>query len=152
MATPDETQILLDVMCGGLRSILRMIGYDTAYAMEHGIEADDAIRALAESEGRVLVTRDELLARQTPNALLLRSKDTDEQLAELATHGFDLTLTVPRRCSACNGRVVELDPDAATPAYAPDPADQNCWRCTDCDRVYWKGSHWEDVESRLQKL
>lgn len=152
MATPDETQILLDVMCGGLRSILRMVGYDTADALERGIEADDAIKTLAESEGRVLLTRDEALAQRTPNAILLRSKDTDEGLGELASHGFDLTLSVPRRCSACNARVVELEPDASTPDYAPDPADQRSWRCTECGRVYWTGSHWDDVENRLREL
>ncbi|MFW5937440.1 MAG: Mut7-C RNAse domain-containing protein [Halanaeroarchaeum sp.] len=152
MATPDDTEILLDVMCGGLRPVLRMVGYDTAYAMERGIEADDEIRSLADSEGRVLVTRDESLAERTPDAILLRSKETDEQLAELAAAGFELALTVPQRCSACNGRVVEVDPGETTPEYAPDPADRRCWRCRECGRVYWRGSHWDDVAERLRKI
>jgi hypothetical protein len=152
MATPADTAVLLDVMCGGLTSILRMVGYDTAYALDRGVEADDAVRNIATSEGRVLVTRDEALAAATPEAVLLYEKETDDQLAELADHGFALTLTEPVRCSACNGRVEAVPGDASTPEYAPDPAEKQCWRCRDCGRVYWIGSHWADVERRLENL
>ena len=152
MASPEDTAIVLDVMCGGIRTILRMVGFDTAYALERGIEADDEIRALAESEGRVLCTRDASLAESTENAVLLRTTDTDGQLAELAAAGFELELTEPRRCSACNGPVGELSPDDSTPEYAPDPADRRCWRCRDCGQVYWRGSHWDDVAARLKSL
>ncbi|MFW5920150.1 MAG: Mut7-C RNAse domain-containing protein [Halanaeroarchaeum sp.] len=152
MATPEDTAILLDAMVGGIRSILRMLGYDTAYVLERGIEADDAVRTLAESEDRILLTRDESLARETTSAVLLRSKDTDEQLEELVDEGFELSLTEPRRCAACNGQVEEVGADASTPDYAPDPAEEQCWRCRECGQVFWKGSHWDDVADRLSAL
>lgn len=152
MPTPTDTPILLDAMVGGIRSVLRMVGYDTAYALERGVEDDAAVRNLAEREDRVLLTRDADLAAAAERSVLLRSKDADQQLAELAEAGFELTLTHPRRCSACNGPVVELSPEAATPEYAPDPEEEKCWRCRDCDRVYWKGSHWDDVAARLKAL
>lgn len=152
MVSPTDTTVLLDAMCGGIRTILRMVGYDTAYTLERDVESDDAIAALARAEDRVLVTRDEELARSTPGAILLHAKETDAQLEELANVGFDLSLSDPVRCSTCNGRVVELDEDESTPRSAPDPADQRCWRCRECGKVYWKGSHWEDVAVRLRRL
>lgn len=152
MPTPADTRVVLDVMCGGLRSILRMVGYDTAYALDRGVEADEAIRDIAEDEGRVLVTRDESLAASTPNAVLLESRRVDDQLAELAARGFELRLEAPVRCSRCNGRVVAVAADESTPEYAPEPASEQCWRCRECERVYWKGSHWADVAERLAAI
>ncbi|UWG47297.1 PIN-domain and Zn ribbon [Halanaeroarchaeum sp. HSR-CO] len=152
MPTPEDTRLLLDAMVGGIRTILRMVGYDTAYALERGVEADDAVKTLAESEGRVLLTRDVTLADRTDDAVLLHSKDADDQLAELAAAGFELTLSEPRRCAACNGALTELPDGAETPEDAPDPANRQCWRCRDCGQLFWKGSHWDDVADRIERL
>ncbi|MFB6124641.1 MAG: Mut7-C RNAse domain-containing protein [Halanaeroarchaeum sp.] len=152
MATPGDTKLLLDVMCGGLRSVLRMVGYDTVYALDRGLEADVAIREIALAEHRVLVTRDRPLAERTPGAVCVESTDTDEQLAALSEAGFALDLDEPTRCSACNGLLVAVGPDEPTPAYAPDPAQEACWRCRACGQVYWRGSHWDDVDERLAHL
>lgn len=51
-------KLLLDVMCGGLTSYLRMCGHDTVYALDRGVEADDRLLAIAHEEDRTLVTRD----------------------------------------------------------------------------------------------
>ncbi|MFW6003110.1 MAG: Mut7-C RNAse domain-containing protein [Halanaeroarchaeum sp.] len=152
MANPEDTALLLDAMVGGIRTVLRMVGYDTAYALDRGVEADDAVQDLAESEGRVLLTRDEALAARTREALLLDAKDADDQLAELAAAGFELALTEPRRCAACNGPLEELSEDERTPEHAPDPAERQCWRCRECGQLFWKGSHWDDVADRLARL
>ncbi|MGM0398368.1 MAG: Mut7-C RNAse domain-containing protein [Halobacteriota archaeon] len=152
MPTPEDTRLMLDAMVGGIRTILRMVGYDTAYALERGVEADDAVQSLAEFEGRVLLTRDVALVERTADAVLLHSKDADEQLAELAAAGFELTLSEPRRCSSCNGRLDEVPTDDSTPASVPDPAENRCWRCRDCGQLFWKGSHWDDVADRLKRL
>lgn len=152
MATPADTTVLLDVMCGGILSVLRMVGYDTVYALDRDAESDAAVRTIAESEGRVLVTRDRPLAASTEHAVCLASKDADGQLAELAAAGFELRLGDPVRCSACNGLLERVGPDDRTPGYAPDPGEDESWRCRSCGQVYWRGSHWDDVEERLADL
>ncbi|MFB6093512.1 MAG: Mut7-C RNAse domain-containing protein [Halanaeroarchaeum sp.] len=151
-ATPADTALLIDAMCGGLRSVLRMAGYDAAYALERGVEADEAVRELAERESRTLITRDRSLAAAAADAVLLQSRDVDEQLAELEAAGFALDLGEPRRCSACNGTLDPVPPGDETPAYAPDSDEAACARCRSCGRVYWKGSHWEDVADRLAAI
>lgn len=150
--TPGDTALLLDVMLGKLTTYLRMCGYDAAYALDRGIEEDAALRSLARREGRMLLTRDVELASNTPGALLVESKDVRLQLEELASQGYDLSLDVPTRCSHCNGRLYRLPETEATPAFAPDPGEQPVWCCVDCEHLFWRGDHWEDVDRRLEEL
>ncbi|MXR50573.1 hypothetical protein GRX03_02980 [Halovenus sp. WSH3] len=138
-------RLLLDVMLGKLATYLRMCGYDTLYAQEEGIEADDALAALAESEGRTLVTRDQELAERTDGAALLSSREIEDQLAELHEQGFRIELPdQPERCSVCNGRVRALGEDESRPGHAPDGIEE-IWQCRDCEQYFWKGSHWDRV-------
>lgn len=144
------TRLLTDAMLGRLTTYLRMCGYDTAYVLEVGLESDDEIRAYADTEQRVLVTRDEELAARTANAVLLTARDIETMLSTLRAEGFELELPeTPRRCSTCNGTVEGVPPDASTPAYAPDPRSVSVWRCTDCGQHFWKGSHWDSVAETL---
>ncbi|AUV81011.1 hypothetical protein C2R22_04500 [Salinigranum rubrum] len=146
-------RLLLDVMLGKLARYLRMCGYDAAYALDHGVEADDDVLALARDEDRQLVTRDRQLAERAPGGVHVGSREIEDQLRELRREGFELTLSDrPTRCGRCNGRVEPVDAGEAVPDYAPDPADTPCHRCRDCGQVFWKGSHWDDVRERLARL
>lgn len=145
---PDR--FLLDVMLGKLATYLRMCGDDTAYALDRGIEDDDAIRTLAEAENRTLLTRDEELAARTDGSLLLTEREVEDQLRELRNAGVELSLPdQPRRCSACNGRVERADSDGA-PEHVPGGVDAYC--CRDCGQWFWEGSHWDDVRETLAAL
>lgn len=146
----SERRFLLDVMLGKLATFLRMCGYDTAYALDRGIEADERILRLAAAENRTLLTRDEQLAAQADDAILLTEREIDDQLRELRAAGVDLSLPArPRRCSNCNG---ELTPVGAgeVPAHVPD--DTEPYRCRDCGQWFWRGSHWADVRETLATL
>jgi uncharacterized protein with PIN domain len=148
---PADTSLLVDAMCGRLVTYLRMCGYDAAYAPERGVEADADLARLADSEDRLLVTRDRALAGRV-EGILLRARDIGGQLRELRDAGVVLALTDPERCSACNGRLDRVRADTATPDHAPAPASEPVWRCLDCGQCFWKGSHWDDVERRLAEL
>jgi uncharacterized protein with PIN domain len=142
-------RFLLDVMLGKLATYLRMCGYDTQYALEADLEADDVIRKRAQSTDRTLLTRDRDLAGRTPNAVLLETRAIEGQLAELVDHGIAIELpTHPERCSVCNGR---LDRAEQHPEHAPD-AVSHVWQCVDCDQYFWKGSHWDRVQETLATI
>jgi uncharacterized protein with PIN domain len=49
------------------------------------------------------------------------------------------------RCIECNGVLVEA-PGASVPESAQG---KRTWRCPDCGRVYWWGTHVEDMIDRL---
>jgi uncharacterized protein with PIN domain len=145
-------RLLCDVMLGKLARYLRMCGYDAAYALDRGVEADDDLLALARDEGRRLVTRDRQLAARS-NGVRIDARDVDAQLRELANEGFEISLAArPTRCGRCNGPVGAVGDDEAVPDYAPDPKETRCYRCRDCGQVFWKGSHWDDVRERLAGL
>jgi hypothetical protein len=152
-----ETPLLLDAMLGRLARYLRMCGYDAAYVLDDADAADEpgdeSVLERARAEGRVLVTRDVRLARRADDAVLLTARDVEDQLREFGDAGYRLSLLDrPTRCGACNGRLVPLGDDEEGPAYAPDAAETERWRCVDCGQVFWKGSHWDDVARRLEEL
>ena len=150
-------RLLLDSMLGTLATYLRMCGYDAAYVLD-GIDpaddpGDDAIVERVRASGRTILTRDRDLAARADDALLLRSREVDEQLSELDAAGYDLSLDdEPARCGSCNAPVDSVDAGVSLPAYAPDPARTDCWRCRECGQVFWKGSHWDDVRSTLDSV
>lgn len=141
---PESTRLLLDVMLGRLVPYLRVCGYDAAYAGDRDVEADDRLLELVESEDRVLVTRDVQLVERTEDGICLTAREVDGQLSELRAAGLRLEPEVePSRCGRCNGLLEAVPTGESTPEYAPDPTDTECWRCSACGQVFWKGSHWD---------
>ena len=164
---PAEAQspVLLDVMCGKLATYLRICGYDAAYALDRGVEADDRLLSLAADEGRVLITRDRELVDRAPgfdpavDAVLLTERDVLEQLREFDAAGFPVGLAAePTRCGSCNGAVERFSPGSDQtpdrPDYVPDDVgvDRPGWRCPDCGQWFWKGGHWDDVAARIDRV
>jgi len=163
----DRPPVLVDVMCGKLATYLRICGYDAAYALDRGIEADDRLREIAAAEDRVLLTRDRELADSAPrgdpavDAILLTERDVVGQLREFAAAGYPVELAdEPTRCGSCNGPVERADsPEidaspADRPEYVPDDVgtERPGWRCTECGQWFWKGGHWDDVAARLDGI
>jgi uncharacterized protein with PIN domain len=146
-------RFLCDAMLGKLSRYLRMCGHDAAYALDRGVEADDAVRELARREDRRLVTRDADLAARTEGALRLTARDVEEQLRELDAAGVALALPeTPARCGRCNGPLEPVGATASTPADVPDPSETSVWRCERCGGHFWKGSHWDDVARRVRRF
>ena len=151
--SPPGEPFMLDVMLGKLASYLRMCGYDAAYALDRGVEADETVLDLARGEDRTLLTRDVELARRAGRSMLLTEREPVDQLRELADAGLPLALDErPSRCGRCNAPVEPLSDGSETPEYAPEPSETPQWRCTACGQVFWKGSHWERVRETLSGI
>lgn len=149
--TSPAPSLLVDAMLGRLARWLRLAGYDAAFWREG---SDEELIAAARAEDRLIVTQDHALAgRRGVHALLIEAEDLDGQIAEaraaLARRG-----PVPepfRRCAECNGLLVELshaDAQGLVPPYVWHT--QTVFRrCDRCGRAYWKGTHWPEMEHRL---
>ncbi|WP_394338348.1 Mut7-C RNAse domain-containing protein [Halorubrum persicum] len=172
----DPPRVLVDAMCGKLATYLRICGYDAAYTLDRGVEADDRIASLAAAEDRVLITRDRELAARVDDAVCLTERDVLDQLREVAAAGLPVAIAdEPTRCGACNGRVERVAPSAGADSleHVPDPPDyvpddvgpvataegegesddsRPAWRCRDCGRWFWKGSHWDSIAARLDAI
>jgi uncharacterized protein with PIN domain len=150
-------RLFADAMLGSLATHLRFLGHDTAYALEEGIEDDDAVLARVAATRRTLVTRDRELAARAPGSILVTSRAVEDQLAELADAGLALSVPPePTRCGSCNGALEALPPGEPTPEYAPDPGDApgdgRVWRCVSCGQHFWKGSHWSDMRETVRSV
>jgi uncharacterized protein len=149
-----ELRWIADEMVGRLARYLRFVGYDTEYARG---ATDDEIAARARAEGRVVLTRDRLLARRSPGAILLTSTGIEGQWREMRASVPDLA-TEPRfaRCTECNG---PLAPDSGARRGPGDDrmppevrsGGQPRFRCARCGHLYWEGTHSRAVRERLAR-
>lgn len=147
----QESKLLVDAMLGKLARYLRMCGYDTAYALDRGIEADDRLQELAREEQRLLITRNRGLSDRLEQSVLLESKEILEQLRELRESGFQIGLSeTSAHCGSCNGSLERISDEFDRPEHAP--AEGPVWQCVDCGQLFWKGSHWETVRERLSGI
>lgn len=149
-----EPRFIADDMVGKLAKRLRVLGYDTVYIS--GAPDTEYFR-IAKEEGRILLTRDRLLSLETGiRTLLIDSTDIEEQLNQVVR---DLRLAPdPKkmflRCSVCN---VLIDP--IQKEQVKDKVPERVFkeydefhRCPNCKRVYWKGSHYENLKKEFEKL
>ncbi len=155
MSGPDHhpRRLLLDVMLGKLAVYLRICGYDAAYAGDRNIEADEAVRRVADREDRHLISRDRALIAAAADATLLSGLEISDQLAELRAAGFTLEpADPPSRCGRCNGRLRPVPSVESRPTYAPSDEAVPCWRCRRCGQYFWHGSHVDNLARTLAAL
>jgi uncharacterized protein with PIN domain len=146
-----DDRFVADAMLGKLVTYMRMAGYDVIYAPDKDAVKDDDVAELVEETRRTLITRDVELAERT-GGVLVDSKQIEKQLRELADIGFSFELGEPSRCSVCNGTLSEIDEtDAGESDKVPEDVER-AWRCDDCGKRYWKGSHWDDVRETFENL
>ena len=144
-------------MLGRLAKWLRLLGYDTLYFTD--IE-DSLLLRIARDEHRVLLTRDTAIVkvRGLGQHLLLTENDSFAQL-EKVIHSFGLMRTeelppLHSRCTVCNGMPADITKEQAkgnVPEYVFKTT-SSFRRCTECNRIYWKGTHTDRIEKKLSEL
>jgi uncharacterized protein len=151
-AAPEETRLVADAMLGRLARWLRALGYDTVYDQRLD---DAALARLARAEDRLLLTRDRgLAARRGLRAVLVRSDHLSEQLEQVVSLLPPAQLPSVGRCAACNGVLEEVDrlsAEGRVPEFIWE-THQEFALCRSCGRLYWRGSHWQDISRRLAAL
>lgn len=150
----DGPRFTADAMLARLARWLRVLGWDTRLDPEL---PDPEIVALANAEGRILLTRDRHLLRDLRPSQALEITH-DQPLAQLAQVVRELQLDAPpelfTRCTVCNtplsaplspaDRARLLPPDVQA---LPGPARA----CPGCGRVYWPGSHARRMRAALER-
>ena len=151
-------RFVLDGMLGKLTRWLRMMGHDALYLND---AKDQELVASAIRENRILLTSDVALYRRAiargAETFLVKGKTEAERLAELAER-FKLDLSVDTsesRCPAC-GSVLNAASKEEVSGRVPETTFKvfdEFWACSnpDCGKVYWQGSHWENISAVLEK-
>lgn len=147
-------RLLCDEMLAGLARWLRAAGHDTALAAPG--TPDAAVLEQCRAEGRVLVSRDQQLAREagpTLPSVLLRGEDMDEHARALADAlGLDWTFAPFTRCLVDNAALRPADESDLARVPAQSRALPGPFRaCPCCGRVFWPGSHVRRMNRQLAR-
>ncbi|UCF07703.1 MAG: Mut7-C RNAse domain-containing protein, partial [Thermoplasmata archaeon] len=141
-----------DHMLGSLARWLRFLGFDTAYPQ---VLSDKELVEAAKREERILLTRDRDLAkRKGISALYIQSTELDKQLEQVIST-FNLRIEEAfSRCSLCNSILTEVD-KGSVKGRVPEKVyewQDEFWRCEQCDKYYWQGTHYKNMEVKLKEL
>jgi uncharacterized protein with PIN domain len=147
-------RFVLDVHLGALARGLRMLGFDSLY---HNDFTDETIIAISIAERRIILTRDVGILKHgsVTHGYWLRATLPERQLREVADR-FDLYGRIApfRRCMVCNAPIAPVDKEAVLDTLPPRiaRAHQRFFRCRGCGKVYWKGSHYERMLRKIERL
>ncbi len=140
---------VLDSMLGKLVKILRVLGYSADFVR-------DGFGSLTRFDPDFLyVTRRRSFSGR-PGFVVVRENNPYRQLMELRDMGLvswrdDKVFT---RCIECNHTLERLEREDAF-GLVPDFVYRTCVRfarCPQCGRVYWEGTHTENMTRRLKEL
>jgi len=147
-----EIRFRADSMLGTLAKWLRILGYDTTY---YSSIDDNQLVRLSRAEGRILLTRDTGLSkRKGLCCLFIRSEILEEQLAQVL-ESFHLRMDNPfSRCPVCNTALEDVPKYEAWGQVPPFvfQTQERFRLCPECDRFYWRGTHWQKMVERVERL
>ena len=153
-----EPVFIVDVNAGKLARWLRLIGYDTLLFRE---QDDGVMVKIALRENRVILTKDsEILKRRLVTGgkikvIHLESDVTKTQLQQVArTLHLDLQLNPFSRCLECNEPLVERGREDVRNLVPPHvyKTQTHYMQCPLCQRVYWRGTHWQAMCRQIKSL
>jgi hypothetical protein len=148
-------KFLVDRMLGKLAKALRLLGYDAIY--DQGEDLAQLIR-LAREQDRIILTRNTKLAPRRPEDRIVRVANDDPklQLRELHEKGhiaFDEEKSFSR-CLVCNvllDGITRKEVEGKVPDFIFHNY-QEFYRCSQCGRIYWPGSHQQHMQKRIKEI
>ena len=156
MAPEERVRFIADHNVGKLAKWLRMMGYDTLFFTGED-DWEMVIKALREN--RILLTRDTGIMKMgvvtsgRVRAILIESDRSEEQLRQVNSEvplddSRFLTL-----CLECNRMLEERTKEQVKDRVPPYvfKTQEHYMECPSCHRIYWKGTHWQSMASRLEK-
>jgi hypothetical protein len=155
-------KFLVDAMFGRLARFLRIFGYDTIYAddLEELFKIspvpDDKLADYALENNRIIITRDySFYKKHRDRSIFLEGEGIYNYLDQLKRslsleYNFNMQKA---RCSICNSNLGKVK-DKAKIINEVKPETfkyiEDFYQCTNCKKVYWKGTHIEKIMERLK--
>jgi len=150
-----EPKFLCDEMLKGLVKWLRAAGYDTIVG-ENGVN-DHSLLNIAKIESRVLLTRDrhfKTFVDKADTVILLDCNSTLACARELTRYIEINWLNRPfSRCLICNYPLKLAD--ESYHVRVPEKSlefTHEIYRCSQCDKLYWEGTHVRRMKRVLTRL
>ena len=154
----DRIRFIVDSNVGKLAKWLRMLGYDAVF-FEGEDDAYMIDRAL--KENRVILTRDTRLMKRGVitsgrlKAIMIGSDKPEPQIQQVieALH-LDFQSHPFTVCLECNHPLEERSREEIedrVPPYVFRTQPQYM-ECPSCHRIYWRGTHWQAMLRKLERL
>jgi uncharacterized protein with PIN domain len=147
-------KFIVDCMLGKLAKWLRILGFDVLFFPK---AEDDTLLVLARKEERMLLSRDHaLLARAKGlKSLLIESETWEDQVKQvLNSLGLRAKVRPYSRCVECNRKLKRIPKSRAANLVSPFVYERgdSFAICPSCGRVFWQGTHFSDMETKLAEL
>jgi len=144
-------RFILDVNLGKLAKRMRLLGFDSLYRNDY---RDAEVVNIAVNEQRIVLTRDRrlLYIKHISHGYWVRAVDVESQADEILRR-FDLFGSIHPfdRCLVCNGMLAPVAKADILERLKPKTRlyYEVFHRCNDCQRIYWEGSHMQDMRQRF---
>ena len=149
-----QPKFILDVHLGKLANHLRMFGFDTLYQNNW---TKESLITISRNKNRILLSRSKSLLdiESLTHGYLIKNTDPYSQLLEVLER-FDLySLASPFiRCIECNSKLQLVEKEVIL-SRIPQRVKDWCneyQQCLSCDRIYWKGSHYQHMNAFVQSI
>jgi uncharacterized protein with PIN domain len=147
-------KFVVDCMLGKLAKWLKILGFDVAYLNK---ARDSDLLRIARQEKRILLTRDHRLLEGAKDiqSLFIESEKWPEQVEQVLGKLNLQQKTKPySRCLECNVKLKKLLKKKAKNLVAPFIFERaaSLAICPSCGRVFWPGTHFEGMESKLEEI
>ena len=149
-----EPRFIADVHLGRLIRYLRMLGQDVYY--KSNLNKEEVVK-LSLDEKRTILTMDKNLLKRNEitHGYLVRNSDTEKQVIEIVKR-FQLKNQLKEftRCLGCNSllrRVEKGEIEFRLPQKVKENQNE-FYICKNCDKIYWKGTHFDRMKSLIQKI
>jgi uncharacterized protein len=149
-----KTRFILDVHLGTLAKHLRLMGFDTYY--RNDLRDEEIIRRSVTSQ-RIILTRDLPMLKNgiVTHGYFVRNTNPFKQLQEVVRR-FDLIKQIKpfHRCLECNGIIEKVDKNIIEDKLETNTRKtfDEFYQCRSCKKVYWKGSHYEQMMKVIDKV
>jgi len=149
-----EICFVLDTHLGRLAAYLRMMGFDSVYRNDC---RDEELAHISLDQQRTLLSRDRGLLKRSlvTRGYLVRELQPREQLLEVLRR-FNLSGSVApfRRCLACNTLLQGVPKDLIGHCLPPETRKHydEFHVCPGCNRLYWKGSHYQCMAVLIERM
>ncbi|MBI5730807.1 MAG: Mut7-C ubiquitin/RNAse domain-containing protein [Ignavibacteriales bacterium] len=149
-----KPKFVLDVHLGTLSKYMRMLGFDTRYKNNF---SDNEIIKMSLNEKRTIVTRDLgiLKHKKVIRGYYVRNTNPKKQIAEIINR-FDLKKEIKEftRCLDCNLLLKKVDKKKIIDQLPPKVKIlySEYFICMKCDKIYWKGSHFQNMKLLVDEI
>lgn len=148
-----KIKFILDVHLGRLAKYLRICGFDCYY--KNLDDLDIILQSL--KENRIILTKDKglLKNKNVTHGYWVRGQQPRAQLLEVITR-FDLFKRIKflTRCLLCNNKLDKVPKDQVTHLIPTKTGTfyEDFYICGHCSKVYWQGSHYENMNELIKYL